>query len=211
FEQQKWPFDASGRQCQWYALLEISDSESADHARERFETVVGQAIEDGDVVDAVIAASIAQSNELWHLRESIPLAEKQMGKNIKHDVSIPVSRMADFVEQTNARLQAAFAGVRHIVFGHLGDGNLHYNVAAPAGSDETAFLELQPQVYQLVHDSVHAFGGSISAEHGVGQLKKDLLPLYKSDVELALMRKIKRALDPHILMNPGKVINSADI
>ncbi|RZT94794.1 FAD/FMN-containing dehydrogenase [Advenella incenata] len=211
FDQQKWPFDVSGRQCPWYALLEISDSESADHARERFEAVVGQAIEDGDVVDAVIAASIAQSNELWHLRESIPLAEKQMGKNIKHDVSIPVSRMADFVEQTNAQLQAAFAGVRHIVFGHLGDGNLHYNVAAPAGSDETAFLQLQPQVYRLVHDSVHAFGGSISAEHGVGQLKKDLLPLYKSEVELALMRKIKRALDPHILMNPGKVINSADI
>ncbi len=211
FTQQKWPFEESSRQCAWYALLEISDSESADHARERFETVVGEAIEDGDVVDAVIAASIAQTNELWHLRESIPLAEKQMGKNIKHDVSIPVSRMADFVEQTNAQLQQAFPGVRHIVFGHLGDGNLHYNVAAPAGSDETAFLGLQSQVYQLVHDSVHAFAGSISAEHGVGQLKKDLLPLYKSEIELALMRKIKRALDPHVLMNPGKVINSADI
>lgn len=211
FTQQKWPFDESSRQCAWYALLEISDSESADHARDRFETVVGEAIEAGDVVDAVIAASIAQSNELWHLRESIPLAEKQMGKNIKHDVSIPVSRMADFVDQTNAQLQQAFPGVRHIVFGHLGDGNLHYNVAAPAGSDETAFLGLQSQVYQLVHDSVHAFAGSISAEHGVGQLKKDLLPLYKSEVELALMRKIKRALDPHVLMNPDKVINSADI
>lgn len=211
FTQQKWPFDESSRQCAWYALLEISDSESADHARERFETVVGEAIEDGDVVDAVIAASIAQTNELWHLRESIPLAEKQMGKNIKHDVSIPVSRMADFVEQTNAQLQQAFPGVRHIVFGHLGDGNLHYNVAAPAGSDETAFLTQQSQVYQLVHDSVHAFAGSISAEHGVGQLKRDLLPLYKSEIELALMRKIKRALDPHVLMNPGKVINSADI
>ncbi len=211
FDQQKWPFDESTRQCPWFALLEISDSESAEHARERFETVVGEAIEAGEVIDAVIAASIAQSNELWHLRESIPLAEKQMGKNIKHDVSIPVSRMTDFVEQTNAQLQKAFPGVRHIVFGHLGDGNLHYNVAAPQGSDETAFLTLQPQVYTLVHDSVHAFGGSISAEHGVGQLKKDLLPLYKSDVELALMRKIKRALDPHILMNPGKVINSADI
>ncbi len=211
FPQQKWPFGEESRQCPWYALLEVSDSESAEHAHARFEAVVGEAIEQGEVVDAVIASSLSQSQELWHLRESIPLAEKQMGKNVKHDVSIPVSRMTGFVEKTNGMLQAAFPGVRHIVFGHLGDGNLHYNVAAPAGSDETAFLALQPQVYQIVHDSVHAFGGSISAEHGVGQLKKDMLPAYKPAVELALMRRIKRALDPQVLMNPGKVIEASDI
>lgn len=210
FPQQKMPFEGPSLESEWYALLEISDSESAGHARERFELVVGEAIEAGEVQDAVIAESIQQSKDLWHLRESIPLAEAEIGKGIKHDVSIPVSRIAEFVAKTNVLLQASFPGVRHIIFGHLGDGNLHYNVGAPLGQEE-GFLSRQKEIYEVVHNSVHAFNGSISAEHGVGQLKKDLLPNYKSAVELSLMRKIKRALDPNGIMNPGKVINSVDI
>src|SRR5690606_1387656 len=192
----------------WYALLELSDSESEEHARERFETVLGEAIEQGLVTEAVIAESVAQSHALWHLRESIPLAEKAFGKSIKHDVSIPVSLIPDFVENTNKALQAKFAGIEHVIFGHLGDGNLHYNVARGEAFTEDELLAKQDDIYRGVHDSVHRYDGSISAEHGVGQLKRDLLVDYKDPVELALMHSIKRALDPDNLLNPGKVLNT---
>ncbi|HUG56984.1 MAG TPA: FAD-binding oxidoreductase [Candidimonas sp.] len=208
YPQQRIPFEGESAALPWYALLELSDSESAEHARERFETVVGAAIEAGLVLDAVIAENITQSKALWHLRESIPLAEKAFGKSIKHDVSIPVSLMADFVRTTNAALQASFPGIQHVIFGHLGDGNLHYNVAKGQACTEAELLAKQDAVYELVHNSVHKFGGSISAEHGVGQLKRDVLPRYKDPVELALMRRIKQALDPHGLMNPGKMLAS---
>ncbi len=209
FPAQRLPFDGAAAASPWFALLEVSDSESQAHARERFETVLGQAIEAGLAGDAVIAESQAQSDALWHLRESIPLAEAQTGKSIKHDVSIPASRIAGFVATTNALLQQHFPGVRNVVFGHLGDGNLHYNVARAPRQTEAQLLALQPQVYRLVHDSVHAHGGSISAEHGVGQLKRDELPVYKSAVELALMQRIKAALDPQGIMNPGKLLQPA--
>ena len=206
FPQQRFPFDGSSAQLPWFTLLELSDSESETHARERFEVVVGAALEAGVVQDAVIAESVAQSHALWHLRESIPLAEKEIGKSIKHDVSIPVSRMAEFVETTNAALQAAFPGIRHVIFGHLGDGNLHYNVAPGVGWAEGQLLDRQYDVYGLVHDRVHAVGGSISAEHGVGQLKRDALLRYKDPVEMAMMHRIKSVLDPQGIMNPGKVL-----
>jgi FAD/FMN-containing dehydrogenase len=206
YPQQRIPFDGASAQMPWYALLELSDSESADHARERFEAVVSDMLEAALVQDAVIAENITQSKALWHLRESIPLAEKEFGKSIKHDVSIPVSLMAEFVETTNALLQEKFPGIAHVIFGHLGDGNLHYNVAPGDAYTEDALLAMQSEVYELVHDSVHRFHGSISAEHGVGQLKRDVLPRYKDPVEMALMRRIKQALDPHGLMNPGKVL-----
>lgn len=202
------PFDPN--LSSWYALIEVSDSESADHARKRFEEVIGAALAQGEVVDAAIAQSSQQSQELWHIRESIPLAEVATSKNIiKHDIAVPVSKTAEFVERTNALLQAQYPGVQHIIFGHLGDGNLHYNVGAAPGQEQ-GFLGLQKDVYQLVFDSVREFNGSISAEHGIGQLKKDLLIEYKDEVELALMRKIKRVLDPHALFNPGKVISSVE-
>ena len=206
YPEQRIPFEGESATLPWYALLELSDSESEQHARERFETVLGEAIEAGLVVDAVIAENISQSQALWHLRESIPLAEKAYGKGIKHDVSIPVSRIAEFVETTNVALQRAFPEITHIIFGHLGDGNLHYNVATGAAWTEERLIAEQDAIYELVHDSVHRFNGSISAEHGVGQLKRDLLPRYKDPVELDLMRKIKRALDPDGIMNPGKVL-----
>jgi FAD/FMN-containing dehydrogenase len=154
----------------------------------------------------VIAESMAQSQALWHLRESIPLAGKVIGRDVKHDVSIPLSRMAEFVRGTNAALQAAFPGIRHVIFGHLGDGNLHYNVACGGDWSEAQLLARQYEIYTLVHDRVHAADGSISAEHGVGQLKRDVLPRYKDAVEMALMRRVKLALDPQGLMNPGKVL-----
>jgi len=207
YPQQRIPFDGESANSPWFALLELSDSESAEHAQSRFETVVGQAIEDGLVADAAIAQSVAQSKAFWHLRESIPLAEAELGKSIKHDVSIPISRISEFVDVTNAAIQKKFPGVKNIVFGHLGDGNLHYNVAPALNQAEAELLALQDQVYQLVHDSVDAFKGSISAEHGIGQLKRDELPRYKSAVELSLMRRIKSALDPQGLMNPGKVLS----
>ncbi|ANN65335.1 FAD-binding oxidoreductase [Bordetella bronchialis] len=206
FPQQRLPFGGESAQSPWFALLELSDSESEAHARERFETVLGEAIEAGLATDAAIAENITQSRALWHLRESIPLAEAELGKSIKHDVSLPISRIADFVRTTNALLQARFPGVGHVIFGHLGDGNLHYNVTRAEGQEEAALLALQPQIYGVVHDSVHAHGGSISAEHGVGQLKIDELPRYKEALELTLMRRIKNALDPAGIMNPGKVV-----
>lgn len=209
YPQQRIPFEGESARAPWYALLELSDSESAEHAQSRFETVLGQAIEDGLVTDAAIAESVAQSQALWHLRESIPLAEAELGKSIKHDVSIPISRIAEFVEVTNIALQKKFPGVQNIVFGHLGDGNLHYNVARSEDQTEQQLLALQDQVYELVHDSVHAFKGSISAEHGIGQLKSRELPRYKSAVEMALMSSIKQALDPKGLLNPGKVLAAA--
>jgi FAD/FMN-containing dehydrogenase len=208
FPQQRLPFEGPSAQSPWFALLELSDSESAEHAQARFEAVLGAAIEDGLVTDAAIAENIAQSKAMWHLRESIPLAEAELGKSIKHDVSIPISSIGTFVKVTNAALQQRFPGIQHIVFGHLGDGNLHYNVARAPNQTEQELLASQYDVYQLVHDSVHAHAGSISAEHGVGQLKRDELTRYKSALELKLMKQIKTALDPHGLMNPGKVLQA---
>jgi FAD/FMN-containing dehydrogenase len=150
---------------------------------------------------------MAQAHALWHIRESIPLAQAEEGLNIKHDISVPVSRIPDFVRDTDALLQKEIPGVRLVNFGHLGDGNLHYNVQAPAGVDAQAFLrEHEDEVNTLVFDTVQRFGGSISAEHGVGTLKVSKLEQHKSPVALGLMRSIKTALDPNKLMNPGKVL-----
>ena len=161
----------------------------------------------GEAVVMVVAESLNQARHLWHLRESIPLAQAEEGLNIKHDISIPVSRIPDFVAQTDALLQREIPGVRLVNFGHLGDGNLHYNVQAPEGGDAGVFLrEQEDRVNTLVFDSVARFSGSISAEHGIGSLKADKLPRYKSAVALDMMRAIKQALDPNNLMNPDRVV-----
>jgi FAD/FMN-containing dehydrogenase len=188
-------------------LLECSDQESEAHARVQFERLLEAALAKGCVSDAVIAESLAQAKQLWHVRESIPLAQAEEGLNIKHDISVPVSRIPAFVKYTDALLQKVIPDVRLVNFGHLGDGNLHYNVQAPAGDDAAAFLsEHEDEVNTLVFDAVQRFGGSISAEHGVGTLKVGKLEHHKSSVALSLMRAIKTALDPHKLMNPGKVL-----
>ncbi|MBL8332169.1 MAG: FAD-binding oxidoreductase, partial [Rubrivivax sp.] len=191
----------------WTVLLEQSDNEGEAQARARFEALLSEALEQGLVQDAVVAESVAQSRGLWHVRESIPLAQAEEGLNIKHDISVPVSSIPDFVEHTDAELARAIPGVRLVNFGHLGDGNLHYNVQAPSGLDARRFLaEQEHRVNTLVYDAVQRFGGSISAEHGVGQLKLDELAQRKSPVALALMRRIKQALDPQGRMNPGRVV-----
>ncbi|SPK70521.1 conserved protein of unknown function (plasmid) [Cupriavidus taiwanensis] len=196
---------AAGRA--WYALVELSDSESEAHARARFEAVVGHAMEDGLVVDAVVAESLAQSQALWALRDqALGVAQKRDGGNLKHDVSLPVSRIPDFLVATASALQRHFPGVRPVAFGHLGDGNLHYNVSHALDSTPAALFASEAAINELVHDSVHAHGGSISAEHGIGQRKREALPRYKSAVELALMRRLKQAFDPFGLLNPGKVL-----
>ena len=189
-------------------LLENADSESEQHARARFEHLLEQALEDGCVLDAVVAESLAQAHELWHVRESIPLAQAEEGLNIKHDISIAASRIPAFVEHTDALLQREIPGVRLVNFGHLGDGNLHYNVQAPEGGDGKAFLrDQEAKVNRLVYDAVAQFGGSFSAEHGVGQLKVHELQQYEPPVALAMMRTIKQALDPQDIMNPGCVLS----
>jgi FAD/FMN-containing dehydrogenase len=189
-----------------YALLELSSHESEQHAVRLLEETIENALEAGLAQDAVVATSIAQSRALWAIREHIPLAQAADGKNIKHDISVPISRIADFVETTDALLARAWPGVQVVCFGHLGDGNLHYNIAPPAGTPHEAFLAYQGDVNRIVHDSVAAHGGSISAEHGIGALKRDELPRYKAQVELDLMRAIKAALDPLGIMNPGKIL-----
>ena len=191
----------------WCVLLENSDSESEDHARTQFESLLEAALEQGLVLDAVVAENIAQAHNLWHIRESISLAQAEEGLNIKHDISIPVSRIPEFVRQADAALAAAIPGVRFVNFGHLGDGNLHYNIQAPAEGDARAFLRAQEEnVNTIVYDTVEQFDGSISAEHGVGELKRHKLVKHKSPVALGMMRAIKGALDPQGLMNPGRVL-----
>ena len=195
------------KESPWCVLLENSDSESEDHARTRFEQLLEAALEQGLVLDAVVAENIAQAHNLWHIRESISLAQAEEGLNIKHDISIPVSRIPEFVRQADAALAAAIPGVRFVNFGHLGDGNLHYNIQAPAEGDARAFLRAQEEnVNTIVYDTVEQFDGSISAEHGVGELKRHKLVKHKSAVALGLMHAIKGALDPQGTMNPGRVL-----
>ncbi len=191
----------------WTVLLEHSDTEGLEQARSRFETLLGAALEAGLIEDAAVAESIAQSQALWQVRESIPLAQAEEGLNIKHDISVPVSAIADFVDHTDAELQRRYPGVSICNFGHLGDGNLHYNVQAAPGEDGRRFLaEQEHHVNTLVFDAVARFGGSFSAEHGIGALKRDELALRKSPVALQMMRSIKAALDPLGIMNPGRVL-----
>ncbi len=191
----------------WTVLLEVSDAESEAHARTLFEGLLEAALERGLIEDAAVAESVAQSSAMWHLRESISMAQAQEGLNIKHDIALPVSRIPAFCTATDGALEQAFPGARLVNFGHLGDGNLHYNVQAPAGVAAADFLrDCEPGVNALVYDAVMAHGGSISAEHGIGALKRDELARRKSPVALALMRSIKHALDPKNLLNPGRVL-----
>ncbi|MET3132834.1 FAD/FMN-containing dehydrogenase [Oxalobacteraceae bacterium GrIS 1.11] len=189
-----------------YVLLELSSSQSQAHAVALLENSIGAAIADGVIEDAVVATSLAQSRGLWQLREHIPLAQAAAGKNIKHDISLPISRIPDFIAATGTQIELAFPGSQLVCFGHLGDGNVHYNVAPPAGVAELDFLAEQDAVNRIVHDSVERFDGSISAEHGIGALKRDELARHKSPLELTLMRAVKSALDPLSIMNPGKIL-----
>ncbi len=190
----------------WTVLLELAGPDESA-ARESLEALLGEALEAGVVDDAAVAANLAQSHALWHLRESIPLAQAEEGLNIKNDIALPVSEVAGFVDAMGAELRATVPGLRLVTFGHLGDGNLHYNLQAPEGIDAAAFLrEQEHTLNQRVNDAVMARGGSFSAEHGIGALKVGELARRKSAVALGLMRAIKGALDPDNRLNPGRVL-----
>jgi len=189
-----------------YVLMELSDTQSGEGVKTLIESMLEAALEQKSILDAAVAQSETQSRAFWSLREFISEAQAHEGPNIKHDVSIPISRISEFIATTDQELARAYAGARMVTFGHLGDGNLHYNISAPEGVAPDIFVRNTAAINRLVHDSVARFGGSISAEHGLGQLKRDEIQRYKSPLELELMRKLKRALDPHGIMNPGKVL-----
>ncbi|MFZ5551116.1 MAG: FAD-binding oxidoreductase [Pseudomonadota bacterium] len=191
----------------WTVLLELAGTEPEAAERERLSGVLGSALDAGLASDAALAESLAQSHALWHLRESIPLAQSEEGLNIKHDIALPVSAIPAFLPRMAASLARAVPGARIVCFGHLGDGNLHYNVQAPEGVPAGDFLaQNEPRVNALVFDEVSRLGGSFSAEHGIGALKREELARRGSPVALGLMRAIKQALDPDGLMNPGRVL-----
>ena len=194
----------------WYALLEVSDTRDEAHAGAAIEGLLETALERELASDVVLSTSLAQFRALWALREDISESQGAEGKTIKHDISLPISRIAEFVARASAAIDSHFPGLRLVVFGHLGDGNLHYNLSPAADrtgpGHAAAFVALEGPVNRLVHDAVAALGGSISAEHGLGVLRRDESARYKSAVEMKLMRAVKRALDPHGLMNPGKLL-----
>jgi FAD/FMN-containing dehydrogenase len=198
-------------QSPWSVLIEVSDLRSEENARAAMEKLLEEAFEAELIADATVSQSLTQLRDLWNLREDISEAQASEGKNIKHDIAVPISKIADFVDQTNAAILAAHPGIRMVVFGHLGDGNLHYNVSPPADKTsaefEDWFMAQQSAINLITHNSVAKFNGSVSAEHGLGVLRRDEAARYKSPVELAMMKKIKLAFDPHNLMNPGKVIS----
>ncbi|TDM06645.1 MAG: hydroxyacid dehydrogenase [Ideonella sp. MAG2] len=189
----------------WCVLLEASGPQGP--CREAMEQLLEAALEAEEISNAALADTLAQAKTMWHVRESIPLAQSQDGLNIKHDVSLAVSAIPGFVRDMGQRLQAAIEGVRLITFGHLGDGNLHYNVQAPVGQDAAEFLaRYEAEINTWVYDDIMARGGSFSAEHGIGALKRVELAERKSGVALGMMRAIKAALDPMGIMNPGKML-----
>ncbi len=190
----------------WYVLVEISSERSQSDAEAAMELVLEDALEHGTVVDAVIAHSGRERGEFWQIRETLPLVQKQLGGYISHDISVPLASIPQFISTTEGLLERQLPGARLMCFGHLGDGNLHFNLVQPEEIDTAAFLQLRPEINSLVYDQVVAFDGSVSAEHGVGLLKTDLIAAIKQPVEIDMMRAIKRALDPLNIMNPGKVL-----
>lgn len=190
----------------WYVLVELSESAATLNASDMLEQELGIALERSVAVDAVVAKSTAQSQALWSLRENISEAQRFEGASIKHDISVPISRIPEFVAGASAALEAAFPGIRVVAFGHMGDGNLHFNGNRSLTQSDADFFAQSHRINEIVHDLVHAMNGSISAEHGLGQLKRDEITRYKSPLELDLMRAVKRAWDPLGIMNPGKVL-----
>jgi FAD/FMN-containing dehydrogenase len=189
----------------WYCLMELS-SAAADGLRDTMEEVLAAGFEDGLIEDAAIADSIDQRNAFWRIREGMSEVQKLEGGSIKHDVSVPVASVPAFIAETNAACEALIPGCRVVPFGHLGDGNIHYNLSQPVGMDKQAFLARWDEVQTLVHGIVAKYHGSISAEHGIGRMKRELLPGVKDPVELDLMRTLKSVLDPKGILNPGKVL-----
>jgi len=190
----------------WYVLVELSDSTEGRVLDTLLEEALGAAAEAGIITDAAVAASETQRGDFWKLRENVTEAQKLDGVSIKHDVSVPVSLVPQLIERAGEALAAKFPDIRIVAFGHVGDGNIHYNCSKSARQEAQEFFAQAPEVNGVVYEVVSALGGSISAEHGLGQLKREEITHYKSAIELDLMRSIKRTLDPHGIMNPGKVL-----
>ena len=191
----------------WYVLIELTATSRSTDLAETLETLFAETLEAGIVRDGTIAATGEQARQLWRLREGIAEVQKHEGASIKHDVSLPLSRVADFITEAIAAVEARLPGVRPLAFGHLGDGNIHFNLAQPVGADGDEFLARREEFYRIVHDIAEAMDGSFSAEHGIGRMRRGELEHYRTDVELNLMRKIKATLDPQGIMNPGKLVD----
>ncbi len=192
--------------CPWYVLMQISSGRSAEDARGLIEEILGEGLERELVMDATLAANLAQAAALWRLRETMPEAQKPEGASIKHDISVPVASLPQFIERATKAVEDFVPGARVACFGHMGDGNLHFNISQPVGADGQAFLALYPEMNKVVHDIVREFSGSISAEHGIGTLKREELIATAPPVAIELMRRVKQVFDPLGIMNPGKVI-----
>ncbi|MGB8276123.1 MAG: FAD-binding oxidoreductase [Alphaproteobacteria bacterium] len=191
---------------EWMVLVEATSSTPGAGLRHTLEEVLADVLADGLIVDATVAASEAQRAALWRLREAIPPAQKREGASIKHDVAVPVARVAEFIEKASRAVAAEMEGLRVVAFGHVGDGNIHFNLTQPKGADPEAFLARWFHFNRIVHDIVAGMGGSVSAEHGIGRLKREEFARYASAAEIELMRRIKAALDPAGILNPGKLL-----
>jgi FAD/FMN-containing dehydrogenase len=195
--------DPFAKAAPWYVLLELSGSGELDNV---LTDILGEAADKGMVLDATIAQSESQRKDIWFIRQAIVEVQKREGGSIKHDVSVPISELPAFVDEALAAVAAFMPGARPMPFGHIGDGNLHFNVSQPLGMDKRSFLDQWPAMNDVVFDVVLKHGGSISAEHGIGRLKRDLMTKIKSPVELQMMRDVKKVFDPKGILNPHKVL-----
>jgi len=192
----------------WHVLLEVSSSEAQSGLLETLERFLSDSMEAGLIKDGVIAKSGTQARDLWRIREGLVEAQKFEGASVKHDISVPVSKVATFIISAHAAIEAWMPGIRPNAFGHVGDGNIHYNIHQPVAADKAVFLARQPELNRIVHDIAVGLNGSISAEHGIGRLKVGELAHYKEPLEIEMMRRVKQALDPGGIMNPGKILAS---
>nr|WP_210327352.1 FAD-binding oxidoreductase [Bartonella apihabitans] len=193
-------------ESEWYVLLDLSSSHSDGEANNTMEDILADALQQGIIEDASIARSVGQQKEFWRLREDMSPAQKLEGGSIKHDISVPIASIPDFISEAAKIIETISPGARIVCFGHMGDGNLHYNVSQPVGADKQAYLSLWGEMNHRVHTLVMSYNGSFSAEHGIGQLKRKELVAFKSPVALSLMRSIKQLFDPKNIMNPGKML-----
>nr|WP_210327953.1 MULTISPECIES: FAD-binding oxidoreductase [Bartonella] len=193
-------------ESEWYVLLDLSSSHSDGEASNTIEDILADALQQGIIEDASIARSVSQQKEFWRLREDMSPAQKLEGGSIKHDISVPIASIPDFISDAAKIIEAISPGARIVCFGHMGDGNLHYNVSQPVGADKQAYLSLWGEMNHRIHTLVMSYNGSFSAEHGIGQLKRKELVAFKSPVALSLMRSIKQLFDPKNIMNPGKML-----
>nr|WP_210326440.1 FAD-binding oxidoreductase [Bartonella apis] len=193
-------------ESEWYVLLDLSSSHSDGEAANTMEDILADALQQGIIEDASIAQSVSQQKEFWRLREDMSPAQKLEGGSIKHDISVPIASIPDFISEAEKIIETISPGARIVCFGHMGDGNLHYNVSQPVGADKQAYLSLWGEMNHRIHTLVMSYNGSFSAEHGIGQLKRKELVAFKSPVAFSLMRSIKQVFDPKNIMNPGKML-----